>query len=286
MATRLNLARALRRPRPWALRYVLVTLPSLALLLMFSVPLLPWFRLPLWQEAFQTRSLDGLLDVLMRPPVEMAVSPLVALGMLALPLVWLVVRALMIWIEGGILITYTQAEAPTGREFARVSSRWFGPFLLLALIGTVLTVVVAALVFGIAALAGMTLGPTATVLLVLLVLLVGGVRLWMELGRVSAVVRSDRNVLHALRDGSRLFGRYVWTVLALGLGSLALRLLLLWLGQLFLANAPWTWWLMTLVFQQGLQVVLIAVPLMRKAGEVSLARNLFPPPSVAASADV
>ncbi|MGC9347222.1 MAG: hypothetical protein ACP5JG_03695 [Anaerolineae bacterium] len=277
MASRRDLSvyllRAFHRPRPWLVRYLLLTLPAVLLVPLIALPLLPWFRIPLWLEALETRSLDALVEVLAHSTVSG--GPLLLFALLALPLLWLIVRALWLLTEGGVLVTYARSDAPSWREFGRACLRWFGSFLLMSLLGTLISLVLAAPTLVLTMLSRRAWPPLGIFLGVGGGALVAVVRFWMELGRASAVVRDDRHVIRALRYGGRLLTQRPLSLLGLAMSTGLLRWLVVFGARRVALEIPQPQWLLTLLFQQLVQVVTIWLPLIRKAGEVGWAVRVF-----------
>jgi hypothetical protein len=275
-ALRAYLARVVRRPWPWILRYGLATVPAFLLAPLLLLPLASWFRLPLLLEALETRSLDLLLEVPMHRSQTAAQGPWLALAMLLVPVAWLVVRALAYGLEGGILATYAREEPPTARAFARACFRWFGSFLLLAALALVLIGTLSLLVGVLVVLARMLWRPLGTVVMIVGGLLIVAALVWFELARAAAVARDDRHVLRALRRAVRLVVQRPILLIALVGATLALRVGLALGARLVAGAIPVSWWLATLGVQQAIQVAIVGLNLVRKAGEVGLAIHLAP----------
>jgi hypothetical protein len=267
------LLRTLRRPWPWLLRYLLLTLPAVLLVPLIALPLLPWFRVPLWLEGLETRSLDALVEVLTHQTA--AGDPLLLVALLALPLLWLVVRALWLLIEGGVLVTYARPDPPSWRDFGRTCLRWFGSFLLMSLIGVFLTLVLAGPALVLAVLSLRAWRPLSVFFGIAGVVLIAAARFWVELGRATALVRDDRHVIRALRYGGRLLRQRPLPLLGLAMSTGLLRWLVFFGARRVALQIPQPWWLLTLLFQQFVQALTLWFPLIRKAGEVGWAVNVF-----------
>jgi hypothetical protein len=270
---RIYLARVVRRPRPWIVWYLLLTLPALFMVPLVAFPLRPWFRVPLWLEALDTRSLDALIESLMHPVASG--GPLLALALIALPFAWLIVLALRLLTEGGVLATYALPDAPDWRGFGRACFRWLGSFLLMALLGTVIVAILVGLAIISVLLLRRTWRPVGLLFGVLAMSAIVIARFWMELSRAAAVVRDDRHVIRALRYGGRLLRRYPLPLLGLGAGTAIVRWLVILGSRRLVREVPLSWWLLTLFVQQIVQVVTMGLPLARKAGEVGWAVRLF-----------
>ena len=134
------LRRAVQRPRAWALSYLVTTLPALGLALLTAMALLPLTRYPAFARLLETRSLDWLLDFSMLE-IDGGSVPFGIPLLLALP-VWILVRLIWTWLEGGTLAEYAAAQTLSWRAFAQTGWRWLGVFLALNLIGAVLVIVI------------------------------------------------------------------------------------------------------------------------------------------------
>jgi len=270
------LLRVVQRPWPWLLRYLLTALPAMATSVLLAFPLGPWFRLPLFLEALDRRSLDDLLEVLLHQPEGPSIGFSFVGAMVLIPLIWLAVHLIGLWLEGGVLATYALLKAPTWRTFAEASSRWFGRFLLLALIGIALSVILTGGIAGAALLAGRVnrpLGIAAGIAGAAVVILAGA---WVRLARAAMVVHEDGRVLHALGEAWRTIAHRPLVFLALVAGVLALRVLLTWLGGALGAVVPMRAWLLSLVIQQPVQMALVGAGLARRAAEVGLVTGTRP----------
>lgn len=279
-ALRRYLARVVRRPWPWVLRYLLATIPAFVLAPLLLLPLASWFRLPLLLEALETQSLDLLIEVLLRQPQASAPQgPWLVLALLLVPVAWLVVWAITTLVEGGILATYVREAPPTARTFARACWRWFGSFLLLAIFAMLLIGTLSLVVVGVVVLARMLWRPLGTVVMIVGGVLVVAALVWFELARAAAVVQEDRHVLRALRQAARIAVQRPLSLVALTGVTLALRIGLSLGSRLVAGKLPFSWWLATLAVQQMLQVVIVGLTLARQAGEVGLAAVLSSPRS-------
>ena len=97
-----------------------------------------------------------------------------------------------------------------------------------------------------------------------------GISVAAELARAAAVVGEDRNVRWAFGAAGRAAARRFWPLVALALGTLLLRVLLLLAQRALSGWIPISWWLLTLLVQQLLQIAITGVGLVRRAGEVAL----------------
>ena len=263
--------RVVRRPWPWVLRYLLATVPALVLAPLIALPLRSWFRLPLLVEALNTRSLDLLIEVLVHPPAGTSLAPWLVLALLLAFLLWAIVGLLVLWTEGGVLASYVGPVRLSWREFAGASTRWFGSLLLLALLGTGLTVVCVGGIAGLAWLAQTVSRPVGIVVSVIGLAAAGVVRVEMQMARACVVVGEDRNVLRALREAWHTMLRRPLPLLALVIGALALRGLLAYGSGALIAHVPLSWWLLSLVIQQPVQMLVVGIGLARRAGEIGIA---------------
>lgn len=262
--------RVSRRPWPWVLRYLLTAVPAAVLSVLFVLPLGPWFRVPLFLEALDRRSLDDLFEVLLHQPEGQSLGLSLGAALILIPIAWVAQRLIGLWLEGGILATYALPTVPAWRTFAAASSRWFGRFLLLALLNIALSAVLAGGAAGLAVLAGMVnrpLGIAAGITGAAVVILAGA---WVRLARAAIVVHEDGRVLHALGASWRTIAHRPLLFLALVLGVLALRVLLTALGGALGAAVPLRAWLLSLVIQQPIQAALVGVGLARRAADVGL----------------
>lgn len=265
---RTGLLRVVRRPGPWILRYILVTLPALVLALAVTLSLTEWFRLPLWIEALETQSIDLLLEIIeSRTPEELSG---VSLALLALPVLWVIIRVVWLFFEGGVLSTYHQPTALTWREFLEAGVYWFGSFLLLGGMGALATVLWVAITAGIGFLAAAVEAFLSTVILVVGLLGLVALWLWIELARVVAVVRQDRHVFRSLTGVAGVVRARAPVLLGLVVGVFVLLALLGWVSTALGSAMPLTWWLPVLVLQQVAQLISVGVVLARKGGEVAL----------------
>jgi len=264
--------------RPWLLllRYLLTAVPAMVLSVLLALPMGAWFRLPLFLEALDRRSLDDLLEVLMHQPEGPSIGLSFVGAAVLIPLTWLALRLAGMWLEGGILTTYALPTASSWRAFATASSRWFWRFVLLALIGIAICAVLAGGGVGVAWLAGMlnvSLGIAAGIASAAGVILVGA---WVRLARAAMVVHEDGRIFHALGEARRTIVHRPLVFLALVVSILALRVLLTWLGGALGAVVPMRAWLLSLVIQQPVQMALVGAGLARRAAEVGLVTGLRP----------
>lgn len=265
------LRRVFSRPRPWVMRYVLLTLPALVLAPLITFPFRAWFRYPLLVEALETQSLDLLLELLRLSSVEAPAGQLLGLAVLLILLTWVFVRGLWLWLEGGVLLTYVQAVPPSWREFFYACTRWLGSFLLLSVLGWLAIGLVGAAFAAAAFLGNLVWPPLATFTLGVGAVLVVACWLWVDFARVVAVVRDDRHVFRALTGAARVAGRRWLPLFGLMLGLLAVRLVVALASRALSSAMPYSWWLPTLAIQQLMQILAVGVSLIRRAGEAGLA---------------
>jgi hypothetical protein len=272
------LARVVRRPWPWILRYLLATLPAFILAPLLLLPLASWFRLPLLLEALETRSLDLLLEVLVhQSQLATPQGPWLALALLLVPVAWVMVRVITTMVEGGILAAYAREAPLTARTFARACWRWFGSFLLLALLAALLIGTLSLAVVVVVVLARMLWRPLGVVAMIVGGVLIIAALIWFELARAAAVVKRDRHVLRALRQAARAAIQRPLPLVTLTVVTLALRIGIAFGSRLIANKLPFSWWLATLAVQQILQVAMVGLMLVRRAGEVGLAAQVAPP---------
>ena len=262
--------RVVQRPRAWALSYLLATLPALGLALLMALGWLPLTRYPALAQLLETRSLDLLLDF---ATLEIGNGNRLPWGALALLLalpVWILVRLIWTWLEGGTLAEYAAAQTLSWRTFAQAGWRWFGVFLALNLIGAALVVITGG--------ATLLLAVVAYMLAPALGWAIGGVGLtvaglvatWIEMARAVALTQNRRNAFHALGGAARALFRQAVPILALAAGGLAFY------GVLYLAHRwlvdilPLHWWLATLLIQQTYTLLRLGIRLARQAGQVGL----------------
>lgn len=276
-ALRRYLARVIRRPWPWILRYLLVTIPAFLLAPLLVLPLASWFRLPLLLKALETRSLDLLIEVLMNAPQTAPQGPWLAIALLLVPVAWLAVRAITLLVEGGILAAYARETPLTIRTFARACWRWFGSFLLLALLSVILISTLSLIVGVVTVLARMLWQPLGIAAMIVGGVLVAAALVWFDLARAAAVVQEDHHVLRALRQAARVAVQRPLTLVGIVSVTLALRIGLAAGSGLIAGKLPFSWWVATLAFQQIAQIAIVGLALARKAGEVGLASQLAPP---------
>ena len=266
-----------RRPWPWVIRYVGALAPALLVALMLLIPLRSWLSQPLVAEALETRSLDFLVDALMNLPIEMEDGLLLPAGVVLLPLVWIGMRMLWLLLEGGVLVTYARPKRPTVREFLRACVDWFPSFLLISIVAVLATgAVVGIAAAGLALIQALSLWESlATGLYAVGGVVVVGISVAAELARAAAVVGEDRNVWRAFGAAGGVVVRRFVPLVVLILGTLLLRVLLFLVQRALSGWIPISWWMLTLLVQQLLQVAITGLGLLRRAGEVALA---FPTP--------
>ena len=265
------LRRAVQRPRAWILSYLVTTLPALGLALLTAMALLPLTRYPAFARLLETRSLDWILDFSMLE-IDGGSVPFGIPMLLALP-VWILVRLIWTWLEGGTLAEYAATQALSWRAFAQAGWRWLGVFLALNLIGAALVVVIGGITLLLAVAAylltpalGWAIGGAGLVV-------AGLVATWIEIARAVALTQNESRVFPALGGAARALSRQAAPFMALVVGGLALY------GLLFLAHRglmdalPLHWWLPTLLIQQAYTIVRLGIRLTRQAGQVGLLLN-------------
>lgn len=277
-----GVTRAWRRPRAWLLVYGLVSLPAALVGPLLALTLLPLVRLPLFNTALATRRLDFVTDLLLGPllkanldiPTPDIGTPVLGglLGICGVLLVWPLFGLVWVFLEGGTLTSYAAAQPVTWREFWAGCKRWFGPFLVLNSVGVILAGL--ALVAGLGVAYGLSgrLPVTAQVVRGLGWLLAGGIASWVELMRVTAVVREVRQVGNWIRLTAQVVKAHALDIAQLLLGSVALYALLGWAYRLVMDRLPFRWWLATLLIQQLYVLLRLGVRLAREAGMVGNAR--------------
>ena len=267
--------RVLRRPIPWVLRYLGAVVPALLVAALLVVPLRGWLSHPLVAEAFETRSLDLLVDALMDLAEGLDGGPVLLAGLVLTPIVWGGLQLVWLFLEGGVLATYALPDHPTARQFLQACITYTASFLLIGVATSLVTgVVVVAGVAGVAA-AGALLpwqwpGIVVGALTALGVIAVHTVA---QQTRAAAVVAGDRNVRTALRCAGRIFRRRFAPLAILTAGTLATRALLAILASTLSGWIPLSWWLLTLLVQQSLQIAVTGVGLVRRAGQVAIASS-------------
>ena len=270
---RAYLRRTVQRPRAWALSYVLTTLPALLLALLTALGWLPLTRYPVFAHLLETRSLDAMLNFAMLE-MKNASLPWGTLALLlALP-VWVLVRLIWTWLEGGTLTEYAAVQSLSWGAFARAGWRWFGVFLALNLIGAVLVVTIggAALLLAIGA---YMLAPALGWATGVAGLVVAGlIATWIEIARAVALTQNERRVFHALGGAARALFRQVAPFAALVGAGLALYGLLFLVHRWFMDILPLHWWLPTLLIQQVYTIVRLGIRLTRQACQVGLLTSL------------
>jgi hypothetical protein len=262
--------RAVKRPRPLLLFYLVTALPALLAALLVTLPGLELARYPVFREALAERNLEFLVEGAL-PATGGTVSLLALVGAGIAGLGLLFVRA---YLQGGTLLTYAAATPLSTREFLRGCRRWFGPFLLLNFLGSLLALIVL-VAFGF-----LTTLVSSTLSLSILVagagLLVAGlIVLWIEVARATAVLRNDRHAGHALREGLRSLFRRPLLLLALAAAGLLLQALLYAVG-LPGRSIPIPAWFLSLLFLQLMNLARLTLRLGRWAGEVGLVTPTVP----------
>ncbi len=279
MVAGVYLLRVLRRPWPWVVRYLLIAAPSAVLSVLIALPLGRLFRLPLFAEALDDRSLDGLIEVVMYRSDGESSGPWLALALLLVPVGWTIVQLAGVWLEGGILTTYALPDAPSRKTFTSASTRWFGRFLLLAFLGLGIIAILIGGTLGMALLGRALWLPLGSAIAVIGLVVSLGVGAWVRLARAAMTVSEDGHVVRALREAGRVMVRHPLLWLRVVVGALALRALLIWLGGTLSAGVPLRVWLLSLVVQQPVQIALVGVGLVRRAAEVGLIHLLSPVPA-------
>lgn len=265
-----SVSRVVTRPRPWILRYLLHLLPAVVLAVLIAGSMLPLFRIPLMTEALRTRSLGDLLEIVRS--LEDRDSGFVVLGtvgfLLLTVVTWLPVQLAGLWIEGGVLQTYAADRRLDRRAFWSACRRTFKSFLVLGLAQSLAVGVV----IGIA----LALGAALDLLLVLGIAAALGTWVLMVLGelvRVIIVIEDDRHLVRALGGALRLIRRRVGSVFLLVAVSVALHLLLFFAQRTGARTMPTSWWALSLLVQQSIQILGAGVRLARQAGMVGLAHT-------------
>ncbi len=273
------MSRVFKRPRPWILGYLVLLLPSLLIVPLLALPLLEWARTPLFRAALEARSLDLLLDFFTGVLADMrfdtdpsAGLPLLLVGICGLLVLWPLLKLLWVWMEGGTLVTYTDPAPPSWERFWEGCRRYFGPFLLLNLLG----VLAIGLVGGVALALSIGLARLAPVLgwggVIVGGLLVAVLATWIETARTVTVVNGDRHVIKALRNAGDMIAGYPLAILALMGASGVLYGVLFGIHRGLITWIPIPWWLLSFGVQQIYLIARLGVRLVRQAGEVGLAR--------------
>ncbi len=265
------LLRAVKRPRPLLLFYLVTALPALLAAVLVTLPGLELARYPVFREALAERNLEFLVEGAL-PTTGGTVSLLTLVGAGVAGLGLLFVRA---YLQGGTLLTYAAASPPSGREFLRGCRRWFGSFLLLNFLGSLLALIVLVAFGFLTALASSSL-PLAILVVGVGLLVTNLVVLWIEVSRATAVLRDDRHAGHALREGLRSLFRRPLPLLALAAAGLLLQALLYAVG-LPGRSIPIPAWFLSLLFLQVMNLARLTLRLGRWAGEVGLVAPRYPP---------
>jgi hypothetical protein len=191
---------------------------------------------------------------------------------LALP-VWVLVRLIWTWLEGGTLAEYAAPQPLSWRAFAQAGWRWFGVFLALNLIGAVLVVVIGGAALLLTVFAYMLTPALGWAIGAAGLAVAGLIATWIEMARAVALTQNERRVFHALGGAARALFRQAAPILALAAGGLALY------GVLYLAHRwlmdilPLRWWLVTLLIQQAYTIIRLGIRLTRQAGQVGLLKK-------------
>ncbi len=271
-----RLRRVVTRPLPWVLRYLISTLPAFLLAPLIMLPLRSLFRYPIVAEALKTGSLDLVLEFLDHPPAGSLTSSTLVWVLLLVPLAWLLVRAVWLWTEGGVLTTYAREERITARRFLRACASWFGPFVLLGLLSGLAIGLLVGTTAGIALVVSAVWQPLTMPVVVMGAVFVVACWVWAELARVVAVVRGDRHVLRALGVALKVARRRFVPLMALVLGVLVVRVGLAVGANALLSRLSFSWWLPVLVIQQGVQILAVGLALARRAGQAELTLRTMP----------
>lgn len=282
------ISRLFLRPRPWIFFYLVVLIPSALAAPLITLPLLRWAQTSLLREMLGARSLDALMAFVTGPLAEIrwggqSSDPTLLLLLVAgcgVLLIWPLLGLGWVWLEGGALTTYADAERPAWRRFWTGCKRWFGPFLLVNALGVIVIFALGGLFVAIAvplwavspALGGVAGGIGF--------LLVGALATWTELARAVMVARDDRALGAALKGAWRVAIRRPLPLLALLLGGLALYGMLFLLNRAVTGALPYPWWLAVLGTQQLIMILRLGVRLGRQAGEVGLAVSTFKAPAL------
>jgi hypothetical protein len=266
----LGVRQVLKRPLLWALRYALVTVPAVLIVPLVMDVLTAWFRRPLFVDALASRSLDLLADVLMHGGGELTQPGLLVVALFLVPALWLGVRFVWLFLEGGVLLSYAQRGAPRWRQFLRASWRWWGRFLLIGGVRILLAVAVVALGIGVGVILRL-LGQAGEIPIAVVALLtIGVLGVWCRTARVVSVVREERHIFRALAAATSVFRTQGVQLIGIVVVVLALRLLLV-LGSEALVDAlPISTWALAVLIQQGVQVLLVGLSLVQVAAVVSL----------------
>ncbi len=274
------ISRMFKRPRPWILGYFVLLLPAFLTVPLLAIPLLEWSHTSLFRAALEERSLDLLLDFLTGPLADMRFgaeaagmgSPLLLVGICGLLALWPLLKLLWVWFEGGTLVTYADLAPPSWERFWEGCRRYFGPFLLLNLLGLVAVILVGgvtvALSIGLARLSPV-LGVAGFIVGGLLMAMLAT---WIETARAVAVAHDDRHIIHALRNAGGIFVAYPLAVLVLMGVSGGLYALLFGIHRRVVSWIPIPWWLLSFSVQQVYLIARLGVRLARQASEVGLAR--------------
>ncbi len=216
--------------------------------------------------------MDLLLEFAANLDTAGPAETLIAVALLALPVVWLLVRGLWLFAEGGTLVTYARAIAPTWRDFLEGCWRWFGTFILLGAIWFVLVALLLGAALALGFLVRSLWRPAGTLISGAVALMVAICWIWFEVARAVAVVWEEKHALRLLRIAAGVVRRRSLTLLGLSAALLALRLLLAWISGALSRMVPFSWWLADLLLQQSIQIAVVGLVLARRAGEVGIVR--------------
>jgi hypothetical protein len=272
------ISRVFKRPRPWILGYLVLLFPALVSVPLLALPLLEWSRAPLFRAALEARSLDLLLDFFIGALADARFSaessggsPLLLLGICGVLVLWPLLKLLWVWVEGGTLVTYADSTLPSWPRFFEGCRRYFGPFLLLNILGLLIVVLfggvsIALSIGGLSRLVpGLGWGGLIVGGLLVAVLATG-----VEVARAVIVVREDRHILRALRGARDVIRTYPLALLALIVASGLSYAMLFGVYRGLISWVPIPWWVLSFGVQQVYLIARLGVRLARQAGEVGL----------------
>lgn len=269
--------RALQRPFPWILRYLLSLIPALILAPLVTLPLVKLLRTPLFRQMLETRSLGLLTDILANRQAEAAPGALLLwLPLLAVPLALLIIKITEVFLEGGTLYSYAQPHTPQQHEFWSACKRFFWTLLFLKSWGWISVLISGGSAWMIFAAAGVFPLPWLRPLGMLGFVIAGIFAAWSEVARCVLVSSEQQRGFKALGKAVRVFFAnplplLVWIIVCSG----AYGLLLLAQGWVNV-QLPLPWWLATLVAQQLIQVAKLGISLTRQAGIVGWLAQFAP----------
>ncbi len=255
-------------PRLWVIRYLLSFIPAALFSTAITLPL--WQNLPysVTRSLAEQRDLDVLLDTFMHIQDSQINLLVPLLAVFAACLAWLPVQLTAIWLEGGILFSYTSEKPVVWKSFHQACNRWFGFMFLSQISGNLILGVILIVTAGISVAVRAILSPLMWFVLgsglILLVLL----DFWFETARAIAVTRNDKHLGHALSHSARLFIQEPITLPAFGIGAVVCMAALLLMGRWLNAIIPGSWWLLSLFVSQLVQFIRHGMRLFRRGGEV------------------